>query len=179
MVSLSFPCGSAGKKSTCNVGDLGLIPGLGRSPAEGKGYPTPVFCPGEFSPWGCKELDMTEELSLSLWLTLGEIWQNHTDVNFLVLRLKLWLCRMLMLGETIWRVHRNFLHYFFSTFCEFKIVSKWKVKNKVIIKIVISWDHGDVKRDDTHKEHDAILYNLSTAPYRTHVMPCLLQILSL
>ena len=34
-----FPCGSAGKESTCNVGDLGSIPGLGRSPAEGKGYP--------------------------------------------------------------------------------------------------------------------------------------------
>ena len=34
-----FPCGSAGKESTCNVGDLGWIPGLGRSPGEGKGYP--------------------------------------------------------------------------------------------------------------------------------------------
>ena len=36
---LGFPCGSAGKESTCNVGNLGLIPGLGRSPGEGKGYP--------------------------------------------------------------------------------------------------------------------------------------------
>ena len=34
-----FPCGSAGKESTCNAGDLGLIPRLGRSPGEGKGYP--------------------------------------------------------------------------------------------------------------------------------------------
>ena len=33
-----FPCGSAGKQSACNAGDLGLIPGLGRSPGEGKGY---------------------------------------------------------------------------------------------------------------------------------------------
>ena len=33
-----FPCGSAGKESTCNTGDLGSIPGLGRSPGEGKGY---------------------------------------------------------------------------------------------------------------------------------------------
>ena len=38
-VFLGFPCGSAGKESTCNAGDLGLIPGLGRSPGEGKGYP--------------------------------------------------------------------------------------------------------------------------------------------
>ena len=38
-VFLGFPCGSAGKESACNVGDLGLIPGLGRSPGEEKGYP--------------------------------------------------------------------------------------------------------------------------------------------
>jgi len=36
---MGFPCGSADKESACNVGDLGLIPGLGRSPGEGKGYP--------------------------------------------------------------------------------------------------------------------------------------------
>ena len=35
---LGFPDGSAGKESTCNMGDLGSIPGLGRSPGEGKGY---------------------------------------------------------------------------------------------------------------------------------------------
>ena len=34
-----FPCSSPGKESTCNVGVLGLIPGLGRAPREGKGYP--------------------------------------------------------------------------------------------------------------------------------------------
>ena len=36
---MGFPCGPAGKESTCNAGDLGLIPGLGRSHGEGKGYP--------------------------------------------------------------------------------------------------------------------------------------------
>ena len=35
-VFLGFPGGSAGNESACNVGDLGLIPGLGRSPGEGK-----------------------------------------------------------------------------------------------------------------------------------------------
>ena len=45
---LGFPGGSAGKESACNVGDLGSIPGLGRSPGKGKGYPTPVFWPVEF-----------------------------------------------------------------------------------------------------------------------------------
>ena len=38
-VFLGFPCGSAGKESAYNAGDLGLITGLGRSPGEGKGYP--------------------------------------------------------------------------------------------------------------------------------------------
>ena len=36
---LGFPGGSAGKESACNEGELCLIPGLGRSPGEGKGYP--------------------------------------------------------------------------------------------------------------------------------------------
>ena len=36
---MGFPGGSAGKESACNAGDLGSIPGLGRSPGEGKGYP--------------------------------------------------------------------------------------------------------------------------------------------
>ena len=36
---LGFPCGSAGKNSSCNAGDLGSNPGLGRSPGEGNSYP--------------------------------------------------------------------------------------------------------------------------------------------
>ena len=38
-VNCSFPDSSAGKESTCNVGDLGSASRLGRSPGEGKGYP--------------------------------------------------------------------------------------------------------------------------------------------
>ena len=50
---MDFPCGSAGKKSACNVGDGSSIPELRRSPGEGKGYPLlgkghPIFWPGEF-----------------------------------------------------------------------------------------------------------------------------------
>ena len=40
---LGFPCGSAGKESACKAGDLGSIPGLGRSSGEGKGYPLQNF----------------------------------------------------------------------------------------------------------------------------------------
>ena len=38
---MGFPGGSAVKESACNERDLGLIPGLGRSPGEGNGYPLP------------------------------------------------------------------------------------------------------------------------------------------
>ena len=54
------------------MGDLGSIPGLGRSPGEEKGdrLPTLVFWPREFhglySPWGHKESDTTERISLHL-----------------------------------------------------------------------------------------------------------------
>ena len=64
---MGFPCGSAGKESACNMGDLGLIPELGRSPGEGEGYPLQYSClenpmdRGAWrSPWGCKESDTTE-----------------------------------------------------------------------------------------------------------------------
>ena len=71
-VFLGFPCGSAGKESACNAGDLCLIPGLGRSPGGEHGYPFQYLClenPMDrgawwvYSPWGRKESDMTEYLS--------------------------------------------------------------------------------------------------------------------
>ena len=73
-LSLGFPRGSEGKASACNAGDLGLIPGLGRSSRRRKWQPTLVLClenpmNGEacrlqsmvgYSLWGCKESDTTE-----------------------------------------------------------------------------------------------------------------------
>ena len=66
-----FPGSSIGEESTCNVGGLSSIPELGRSPGEGKGYPFQYSDPEnsmDYSPWGCKESDTTERLSLSLFL---------------------------------------------------------------------------------------------------------------
>ena len=70
---LTFSGGSGcKKKSTCNAGDLGLIPGLGRSLERGHGNPLQYFClenpHGQrsvegYSPWGHKEVDTTERLS--------------------------------------------------------------------------------------------------------------------
>ena len=71
-VFLVFLGGSKGKVSTCNVGDLGLIPRLGKFPGGGHGNPLQYSClenrRGQrslagYSPWGHKELDRTERLS--------------------------------------------------------------------------------------------------------------------
>ena len=43
---MGFPGGSVGKESTCNVGDMGSVPGLGRSCVEGNGYPLQYSCLG-------------------------------------------------------------------------------------------------------------------------------------
>ena len=62
-----FPVGSAGKESTCKVRDLGLIPGLGRSPGEGEGYPlhySGLENSMDYKVHGVTESDTTEPLSL-------------------------------------------------------------------------------------------------------------------
>ena len=66
---MGFPGGSAGKESTCNVGDLGSISGLGRSPREENGYPLQYS--GLENSMDCiAESDTTEQFSLSLSFTL-------------------------------------------------------------------------------------------------------------
>ena len=66
-----FPGGSDGKESSCSAGDLGSIPELGRSPGKGHDNPLQYSCRENpmvrslagYSPQGCKESDMTEQLS--------------------------------------------------------------------------------------------------------------------
>ena len=74
----SFPCASEGKEFAWISKDRGAIPGLRRSPQRRDWLPTPVFLTGEshgqgslvgYSPWGCKELDMTDQLFSSLFLS--------------------------------------------------------------------------------------------------------------
>ena len=69
---VGFPCGSDGKESTCNAGDLGWIPELGRSPGGGRGNTLQYSClknpHGQrnlagYIPCDCKESDTTEWLS--------------------------------------------------------------------------------------------------------------------
>ena len=70
-----FPGGSGSKEFACNEGDLGSIPGLGRSPGGGHGNPLLYSCLGNpheqrslagYRPWGYKESEMTKQLVLSL-----------------------------------------------------------------------------------------------------------------
>ena len=73
-VFLGFLYGSAGKESACNAGGLGLTPGLGRSPGEGKGYPLQYSglensMDRQYDPWGCKESDTTERFHFHILLS--------------------------------------------------------------------------------------------------------------
>ena len=61
-VDRGFPGGSDGTASACNAGDLGSIPGSGKSPRERNGNPFPALLPGKlhgwslvgYRPWGCR-----------------------------------------------------------------------------------------------------------------------------
>ena len=72
ILSMGFHCGSVSKEVACNEGDLGWIPGLGRSPEGGHGNPLQYSClenpHGQrslagYSPWSHKESDTTERLN--------------------------------------------------------------------------------------------------------------------
>ena len=69
-----FPCVSDSRESACSEGRTGFNPRVCKIPWKSEWLPMPVFLPGEFhgqrslagySPWGCKELDTTEQLTLS------------------------------------------------------------------------------------------------------------------
>ena len=72
-VFLGFPYGSAGKESACNAGDLVSIPGLGRSPGEGKGYPL---------QYSCLENSMDCIVSGVVKQRVGHDWATFTSPKF-------------------------------------------------------------------------------------------------
>ena len=89
---LSVPGGSDDKESTCNLGDLGLNPDLGRSPGGGHGNTLQYSClenphgqrsPVGCSPWGRKESDTTERLSTAhkLSYSLGRTFLQGVSLH--------------------------------------------------------------------------------------------------
>ena len=86
-----FRGGSDSKESSCNMGELGSTPGLGRFPGGGHGNPLQYSClenpkdRGAYSPWGQKEADTAEQLSISrvqseLRDIVGLVPDNHNKV---------------------------------------------------------------------------------------------------
>ena len=77
-----FPCGSAGKESACNAGDVGSIPGLGRSPGEGKGYPLQYS--GLENSMDCIVYGFTKsQTRLSLWSLVMVSARLFSDIQHL------------------------------------------------------------------------------------------------
>ena len=92
---MGFPGGSDSKESIYNVKDLGVIPGLGRSPGEGHGNPLQGSClknpHGQrnlagYSPWGAKELNRTERLSTHLSLCSYGYGCGYTVIKYLIFK---------------------------------------------------------------------------------------------
>ena len=79
-VFLGFPVGSAGKESACNEGDLGSMPGLGRSPGEGKGYPL-QYSGLENNPTDCMGLQRVRYDWATFTFTLEDVQEIKRRSN--------------------------------------------------------------------------------------------------
>ena len=88
LVFFGFPGGSDGKESICNVGDLGSTPELARSSRQRLGNLLQYCCleyPHEqlslvcYSPWGCRQLDMTGQLTTAQYIL--NIKRSHLSGN--------------------------------------------------------------------------------------------------
>ena len=76
---MGFPCGSSGKESACNAGDLVSIPGLERYPGEGKGYPLQYF--GLENSMDCIVHRVTKSWTEWLSLSLSMVYMGKESEN--------------------------------------------------------------------------------------------------
>ena len=131
-VFLDFHCGSAGKESTCNVGDLGSIPVLGRSPGEGKGYPLQYS--GQENSTDCivhgvKESEMTERLSLH---NQGSTDNNHKIT--ITIKNDLYIHNTNIINTQVWYM----LHIYTHIWDKFHLNISTYRSNNVLIKQIFS-----------------------------------------
>ena len=123
---MGFPCGSAGKESVCNVGDLGSIPELGRSPGDGKGY-SPQYS--------------GLENSMVYRVHAVTISQTHTYIYvyiFVETCIERWSCKCLYAWVVWFRSNVCFLHI---------VLNFLKVKNDWL-HICYTWN---LKKSDTNE----------------------------
>ena len=85
---MAFPGGSDGKESTCNAGDLGLIPGLGRYPGEGHSYPRQYS--GLENSMNRGAWQATVHCVVKSWTQLNDV---HTCIYILLYNLHVYLHR--------------------------------------------------------------------------------------
>jgi len=87
---LGFPGGSVVKNQPANAGDTGSIPGWGRSPGRGNGNPLQYSCLenihgqrslASYSPWGCKESDMTDHARTTYLSNVREVFSINLSKN--------------------------------------------------------------------------------------------------
>ena len=89
LIIWGFPCSSVSEESACNAGDLGSIPGSGRSPGEGNGNPLQYSClenpmdrgAWQATPMGSQESDTTEQLSTSSHHHKHSLTYGHFILN--------------------------------------------------------------------------------------------------
>ena len=144
-----FPGGSGGKESACNVGDLGSIPALGRSPGWGHGNPLQYSClenSMDRGAWqttiqGVTESDTTEQLTLSLHYVPPEFMFFHYPTHFFsCYKLSPWWCPRPsdLLGLPWWlswyRIHWQYGRPGFDPWGE-----KGKATHSSILAWRISW----------------------------------------
>ena len=143
-------------ESTCNAGDLGLIPELGNTPWRRKWQPTPVFLPGKshgwsslagYSPWGCKELDMTEQLTHKDKKTKGQrekVW-NENQHTIKRRKADLGVGRMhfvphhLLLGSPLWCTLHVSLSLLMAARCIRELISPGSNVQPIMIEEVYKY----------------------------------------
>ena len=109
-IFLGSPFDSDDKESACSTGDLGSVPGFRRSPGGGNGNPLQYSCLWNhmdsqrntlgYSPWGCKELDMTEWLSIVQYIHVWDIISLLAHSLFHLIR-NIWMSEEL-LSRWLW-----------------------------------------------------------------------------
>ena len=123
-IACGFLGGSDSRESACSAGDLGLIPGLGRSPGEGKGNPLQYSClenSMDREAWwssGCQESDMTEQLTVICSIYTIKMWYFLNGCKFITTVHSCWIFTLfLFIFIAIKCITINlFLHRFLCTF---------------------------------------------------------------